>query len=135
MLSSSLLIRLSRARSLLDIVNESAPPVEEVAADIGMSTYHFIRLYKTVFGETPHQHRIRARLTKAKHLLMASEFSVTEVCLAVGYTSMGSFSELFVRRFAVTPSDYRRRFRPMVTAGTPKQLMPCCFSLMGGAPK
>jgi hypothetical protein len=100
-----------------------------------MSPFHFIRQFRAVFGSTPHQFRIQSRLDKAKELLALSEFSVTEVCMEVGFNSLGSFSDLFTRRVGVSPSVYRRRVRASmdVPGRLPKQLTPGCLTLMGTA--
>lgn len=137
MLHKDLLIRLCQARDLLRVTQERPLSVQQIAKEVGMSLYHFIRLFKAVFGETPNQYQIRVRLEKAKHLLMVSDYSVTEVCMEVGYSSLGPFSDLFSRRVGMAPSIYRQKFRPMVrTSGeVPKQLVPDCFSLMCGSPE
>lgn len=101
-----------------------------------MSPYHFIRLFKSVFGETPKQCQQRARVEKAKRLLVLTEASVTDICMEVGFSSLGTFSALFSRRVGLAPSTYRNATRPMVeTPGKmPPGLIPGCFSLMGRTP-
>lgn len=106
--------------------------IPEVAKAVGISPFHFIRQFEAVFGTTPHQFRIAARLERAKRLLVAGELPVTEVCLEVGFSSLGSFSHMFKRRVGVSPSAYGRRSRALVaTSGQlPRELVPGCFSLM-----
>jgi AraC-like DNA-binding protein len=108
--------------------------IEDVARTAGVSPFHFIRRFRALFGETPHQFRMRARLDRAKHLLAVSDYSVTDVCMEVGLTSLGSFSDLFARRVGVSPSVYRRRIRsirwPRAVALEPA---PGCLTLMGAA--
>jgi AraC-like DNA-binding protein len=101
-----------------------------------MSPFHFIRQFEALFGVTPRQFRIGARIDRAKLLLAQGEFSVTEVCLEVGFSSLGSFSDLFARRVGAPPSDYRRRARVMVRVPgfAPPELFPGCLSLMGRLP-
>jgi AraC-like DNA-binding protein len=124
--------RLCRARELLCESRERAPSVREVAQAAGMSHFHFIRQFEAVFGATPHQLRIRARIDRAKQLLALGHHSVTEVCLEIGFESLGSFSLLFARRVGEPPSAYRRRVRRMVAVpGTlPTEAFPGCLSLM-----
>ena len=100
-----------------------------------MSPFHFIRQFQAVFGETPHQLRIQARLERAKHLLALSDYSVTDVCMEVGFSSLGSFSDLFSRRVGLPPSAYRRRVRVFMPApdGLSPQLAPGCLTLMAAA--
>jgi hypothetical protein len=88
-----------------------------------------------VFGQTPHQFRIDARLERAKRLLASGERSVTDVCMEVGFTSLGSFSGSFARRVGVAPSLYRERYRTIVAVpGLLRyELHTPCFALMAGA--
>jgi AraC-like DNA-binding protein len=108
--------RLCAARQLLIDDSDRAPlPIDAVARAIGMSPFHFIRRFDAVFGVTPHQARIAARLDRAKLLLARGEHSVTEVCFEVGFSSLGSFSALFARRVGESPSEFRRRVRRVVS--------------------
>jgi len=124
--------RLCRARELLCEPHDQPPSIREVARASGMSPYHFIRRFEAVFGATPHQLRIRSRLERAKQLLALGEHSVTEVCFAIGFESLGSFSDLFTRRIGEAPSVYRRRVRRMVAVpgSLPTEAFPGCLSLM-----
>ncbi|MDC0723485.1 helix-turn-helix transcriptional regulator [Nannocystis bainbridge] len=127
---------LCRARDLLCEVGEGQASVGEVARAVGISQYHFIRQFEAVFGATPHQLRIHARLGRARRLLAAGHMPVTEVCLEVGFSSLGSFSALFRRRVGVTPSAYQRRLRGLVQVPPSRPVSPVagCLTLMGGLP-
>jgi AraC-like DNA-binding protein len=135
LLSTNTLRRLCQARDLLREVREDPLSIEAVAREIRMSPYHFIRQFEAVFGDTPHQFRIQSRLELAKRLLADGD-SVTDVCLEVGFSSLGSFSYLFARRVGVPPSAYQRRVRPLVhvPAAVPHALFPGCLSLMAALP-
>ena len=113
----------------------SEPPltIHELARDVQISPFHLIRQFEAVFGLTPHQFRQASRLELAKHLLATGERSVTEVCMEVGFSSLGSFSVLFTRRMGETPSAYRLRMRPLVAVpGIVSHYMtPGCLTLMG----
>jgi len=128
--------RLCRARDLLRELHEPSPSIEDLARDLQISPFHFIRQFEAVFGVTPHQFRIQSRVDLAKHLLASGQHSVTDVCMEVGFSSLGSFSALFTRRVGETPSAYRRRVRAMVQVpgSTPGDLMPGCLSLMSRLP-
>ena len=132
-LSRRMLRSLVRARELLEA--DDAPSIQAIADDVGISPFHLIRRFEAVYGVTPHQLRIRSRLERAKQLL-ALDRSVTEVCMEVGFSSLGSFSTAFARRVGVSPSAYQRRVRRLVQVpGTlPVELVPGCFSLMGRLP-
>ena len=91
-LDRDMLRRLCRARALLRAQGESTPSVRAVAEAVTISPYHFIRRFEQVFGWTPSQFRIHARLERAKELLERGELSVTETCMAVGFASPASTS-------------------------------------------
>jgi AraC-like DNA-binding protein len=96
MIHPELLSRLCRARDLLRDWEDDEPlSITAIARASGLTPFHFIRLFKAIFGETPHQYRSRAQVEKAKHLLVLTNLSITDVCMAVGYSSLGSFSALF----------------------------------------
>lgn len=129
--------RLCRARELLEEPTEPLASVRDIARDVGISPFHFIRQFEAVFGLTPHQYRMATRLERAKRLLACGELSVTEVCLEVGFSSLGSFSELFTRRVGVSPSSYRRSVRTLVQVPglTVEQVVaPGCMSLLALLP-
>jgi AraC-like DNA-binding protein len=128
--------RLCRARDLLRELREPSPSIPDLAHEIQISPFHFIRQFEAVFGVTPHQFRIQTRLDLAKHLLARGEHSVTDVCLEVGFSSLGSFSTLFAQRLGEAPSAYQRRIRTTVqVAGVfPGELAVGCLGLMGRLP-
>ena len=90
------------------------------------SRYHFIRLFRSAFGLTPHQYLTQKRIEKAKELLAANELTVTEVCLAVGFQSLGSFSTLFQKHVGRSP----QQFRLLLFAR--RKFIPQCFLTMAG---
>jgi AraC-like DNA-binding protein len=128
--------RLCRARDLLLEERECQLSIKDLAREVHISPFHLIRQFEAVFGETPHQFRQACRLDLARRLLAAGEYSVTEVCMEVGFSSLGSFSALFTARVGETPSAYRRRMRPTVRVpGVMRlDLMPGCLTLMGQLP-
>jgi AraC-like DNA-binding protein len=128
--------RLCRARDLL--VDSDAPSlsIEDLAREAQISPFHFIRQFEALFGMTPHQYRIAARLDLAKRLLGGGQHSVTDVCMEVGFSSLGSFSALFTSRVGEAPSAYRRRVRAMiqVPGDLSRELTPGCLGLLGRLP-
>lgn len=118
--------RLCRARELLGQLDGPQPTIEALAREVHISPYHFIRQFEALFGVTPHQYRIQVRLDRARQLLVHGR-SVTAVCMEVGFSSLGSFSTLFSRRFGETPSAYRRRVKA-------SDLAPGCLTLMAKIP-
>ena len=103
------LAHLRRARNLMD--REYARPLEvaELARAALMSTAHFSRQFRATYGETPYSYLMTRRIERAKALLRRGDLSVTEVCLEVGCTSLGSFSARFTELTGETPTAYRAR--------------------------
>ena len=103
------LAHLRRARDLID--REYARPldVDAIARAALMSTAHFSRRFRAAYGETPYAYLMTRRIEKAKALLRRGDMSVTEVCLEVGCTSLGSFSARFTELVGETPTAYRAR--------------------------
>ena len=103
------LAHLRRARDLMD--REYARPLDvaELARAALMSTAHFSRQFRAAYGETPYAYLMTRRIERAKALLRSGEVSVTEVCAAVGCSSLGSFSARFTQLAGETPTAYRAR--------------------------
>ena len=115
------LVQLRRARDLID--REFARPLDvpTMARHALMSPAHFSRQFKDAYGETPYGYLMTRRIERAMALLRAG-VSVTDACMAVGCTSLGSFSSRFSLLVGETPSQYRRREHDAV------QLMPSCVA-------
>lgn len=122
---------LLQARDLVD--GRYAEPLDLAALSraANVSPRHFSRSFRRTFGETPHQYLLTRRIERAKHLLRASEMQIAEVCLEVGFASVGSFTTTFRRRVGVTPSVYRRQNkRPL-----PAQRIPLCYVMAWARPR
>jgi AraC-like DNA-binding protein len=130
LVNSDVLLRLCSAREALRASTECPPSIRQVARNAGISTFHFIRLFKACFGDTPHQVRVQAQIERAKTLLLASDRSVTDVCMEVGFSSLGSFSYAFSRRVGLSPSRYKEKVRWLVAEKGEMELMPGCLTLM-----
>jgi AraC-like DNA-binding protein len=101
------LARLRRARDLMDREYASPLDVAALARTALMSTAHFSRQFRDAYGETPYAYLMTRRIERAKALLRRGDLSVTDVCLAVGCTSLGSFSARFTQLVGETPTAYR----------------------------
>ncbi|MER8236431.1 helix-turn-helix transcriptional regulator [Streptomyces sp. NPDC101490] len=103
------LVRLRRARDTMDRDYALPLDVPALAAVALMSTGHFARSFRAAYGETPYAYLMTRRVERAKALLRRGDLSVTEVCFAVGCTSLGSFSSRFTELVGESPSAYRAR--------------------------
>lgn len=106
------LVRLRQARDRID--RDFAEPLDVAALARGalMSVGHFQRSFRATYGETPYGYLMTRRIERAKALLRRGDLSVTEVCIAVGCTSLGSFSSSFARLVGMSPSAYRAGAHP-----------------------
>jgi AraC-like DNA-binding protein len=114
---------LDRARDRIERENARPLTVAELARTAGCSPFHFIREFQRAFGSTPGQCLRARRLDRARELLTSTPTPVTDICRAVGYRSLGTFSREFRRAIGDSPSAYRRRTRKPV-------YVPGCFVRM-----
>ena len=99
--------RLLRARDAMDRHFAEPMDVASLASVAFMSSAHFIREFRRVFGETPHRYLQRRRVERAMFLLRTTDAPVTEICFAVGFTSIGTFGRTFTEIVGCSPSRYR----------------------------
>ena len=95
-----------------------------------MSQYHFSRVFTKTFGESPYEYVVRIRIEKAKNMLITENFSVSEICEEIGYSSIGSFSFLFHKKVGMSPTQYRRRLWSLSSEPLrfPLQSIPLCYA-------
>lgn len=101
---------LVRARDLADARYAEPLTVDDLAAAACLSRAHFSREFRKAFGETPYSYLLTRRLERAATLLRGTEYSVADICMQVGLTSVGSFTTSFSRRYGATPTEYRASF-------------------------
>ncbi len=118
--------RLLRARDAMDRAYAEPLDIRAVAAVACVSEAHFSRAFRAVFGETPHRYLQRRRVERSMFLLRETDRSVTDICLDVGFNSLGTFSRTFRQIVGETPSDYRGGHAPMVA--------PNCFQMTATRP-
>ena len=113
--------RLLRARDAMDRTYAQPLDVPTLARIAHVSEAHFIRTFRDTFGETPHRYLQRRRVERAMFLLVQTDRSVTEICLDVGFASLGTFSRTFRAVVGESPSAYRERAVP--------RNVPNCFAM------
>ncbi|MGH9265204.1 MAG: helix-turn-helix transcriptional regulator [Acidimicrobiales bacterium] len=112
------LVLLRRVRDRMDRDYAQPLDVEALARDAHMSAGHFSREFRRAYGESPYGYLMTRRIERAMALLRRGDLSVTEVCFAVGCSSLGTFSTRFTELVGMPPSAYRRQ-AAQVTAGMP----------------
>ena len=111
---------LRRAKDLVDRAYDQPLDVAALARQAHVSPAHFSRRFKQAFGESPHQYVLSRRVERAQELLRNTDLSVTDICLEVGFRSLGSFSSAFHRVAGMTPTAYRA-----TVAGFPPSIPGC----------
>jgi AraC-like DNA-binding protein len=104
-----LIQRLDRVRDRIADTPERPLKLATLADEAFLSPFHFHRTFAKLYGETPHEFLTRQRIDLAKRLLAENDLSISEICLAVGFQSLGTFSDRFRRLTGLSPTEYRRR--------------------------
>jgi len=125
---ATLLPHLRRARDHIDRNYAAELDVDGLAAVANVSKFHFVRSFGSVYGETPIRYLTRRRIERAQDLLRSANLTVTEICMAVGFASLGSFSSRFTELVGESPTRYRDRW---AARGGPH--VPGCYLFMRGA--
>ena len=127
MVDVALLPHLRRARDLADRAYAEPLDLDELAQAAGVSRHHFARTFKATYGQTPMRYVTQRRIERAQDLLRSANLTVTEVCMLVGFSSLGSFSQRFHEIVGESPTGYRDRW---AERGGPR--IPGCFLFMRG---
>lgn len=114
--------RLLRARDAMDRTYAQPLDIPALARIACVSEAHFIRSFRATFGETPHRYLQRRRVERSMFLLRETERSITDVCLDVGFASLGTFSRTFREIVGESPSEYRQR-------AAASSVVPTCFTM------
>jgi AraC-like DNA-binding protein len=122
-----LLPHLRRARDHIDRHYRQPLDLAGLAAVAGVSKFHFTRCFEATYGETPIRYLTRRRIERAQDLLRVANLTVTEICMVVGFASLGSFSSRFTQLVGESPAAYRDRW---AARGGPH--IPGCYLFMRG---
>jgi AraC-like DNA-binding protein len=124
---ATLLVHLRRARDHIDRRYAEPLDLDRLAAVAGVSKFQFARSFEAAYGETPIRYLTRRRIERAQDLLRHANLTVTEICHAIGFTSLGSFSARFRQMVGESPTAYRDRW---AARGGPH--VPGCFLFVRG---
>jgi AraC-like DNA-binding protein len=113
--------RMLRSRDAIDRAYSNPLDIASLAEVAHVSEAHYIRTFRATFGETPHRYLQRRRVERAMFMLRETERSVTDICMEVGFTSLGTFSRTFHSIVGHTPVEYRARTAVMAA--------PTCFTM------
>jgi AraC-like DNA-binding protein len=122
---------LLRAKDLADARYSEPLRVDDLARVAGLSRSHFSAEFRRTFGESPHAYLLARRLERAAAMLRTTDRSVAEICVAVGLSSVGSFTTSFKQAYGVPPTVYRSRLPPAAAHA----LVPSCFLRAYGRPR
>ena len=110
-----------RARDAIDRTYSQPLDIQALARVASVSEAHFIRTFRNTFGETPHRYLQRRRVERAMFLLRETDRQITDICLDVGFASLGTFSRTFRDIVGLNPTDYRERGDILIA--------PTCFTM------
>ena len=131
MSSTARISSLRSARDLIDRRFADDLDLSRMASEAGYSKFHFARAFKDTYGETPANYLTRRRIERAKDLLRSANLTVTEVCMLVGFSSLGSFSSRFSELVGMSPLAFQRA--AAARGGTPP--IPGCFLMQWARPR
>ena len=125
--------RIVQAKLFIDKFYSEKIDLDNISDEAYFSKFHFIRLFKSVYGKTPHQYLTTVRIEKAQQFLQENK-SVTEVCTLVGFESVSTFSGLFTKLTGKTPSQYLNFHQQRKTQiqKSPLAFVPGCYAFMHG---
>src|ERR1041384_8309987 len=103
---------LLRAKDLVDARYFEPLGVDDLAAAAGLSRAHFSREFRRAYGESPYAYLLTRRLERAASMLRNTDRAVTDICFAVGLSSLGSFTSTFTRTYGLSPTAYREAHPP-----------------------
>jgi AraC-like DNA-binding protein len=122
-----LLAHLRRAKDHVDLHYQRDLDLDSLAKVASVSKFHFVRCFEAAYGETPIRYLTRRRIERAQDLLRNANLTITEICMVVGFASLGSFSSRFTQLVGETPTAYRDRWAARGTAHVPG-----CYLFMRG---
>ncbi len=125
--------RIVQAKLFIDTNYAEKIELNNISNEAYFSKFHFTRLFKTIYGKTPHQYLTSVRIDNALQLLRAGK-PVTDVCFLVGFDSLTSFSGLFKRIIGMSPSAYlnkQQQLKEQITK-TPRAFVPSCYAQQNG---
>jgi AraC-like DNA-binding protein len=125
--------RIVHAKLFIDSNYASKIDLGNISNEACFSKFHFIRIFKSVYGKTPHQYLMQVRIENAKHFLRLY-YAVSDCCFLVGFESITSFTGLFKKYEGKTPSEYQRqyRIREEKIKAKPLHFIPNCFAEQKG---
>lgn len=125
--------RIVQAKLFIDNNYAEKIDLNNISDEACFSKFHFIRLFKTIYGKTPHQYLTSVRIEKAVQLLRA-DTPVSDACFLVGFDSLTSFSGLFKRIIGVSPSAYLAQQQALKAEikKTPRAFVPGCYAYQNG---
>ncbi|MEO5685127.1 MAG: AraC family transcriptional regulator [Chitinophagaceae bacterium] len=125
--------RIVQAKLFIDASYPDKIEINNIADEAYFSRFHFIRLFKQIYGKTPHQYLTAVRIENAVKLFEQGQ-SISTVCFSVGFESLSSFSGLFKRLVGIAPSVFlaQAQYRKQAITAQPLQYIPGCFAYQHG---
>jgi len=125
--------RIVQAKLYIDSNYAERIGIDNISDEAHFSKYHFIRLFREIYGTTPHQYLKNVRIMRAQQILKEGK-SISDACFSVGFDSLSSFSGLFKKIIGQSPSSYAKQYRNISKeiSRTPLAYIPSCFTYQHG---
>jgi AraC-like DNA-binding protein len=122
--------RIVQAKLFIDKHFREKINLDEIAEEASFSRFHFIRLFKEAYGDTPHQYMMALRMREAENLMANGNLKIQDICFAIGFESVGTFTTQFTKLFGKTPKSRQKEIlqRKKVIEEQPLRTVPNCFA-------
>ena len=122
--------RIVQAKLFIDKHFREKINLDEIAEEASFSRFHFIRLFREAYGNTPHQYMISLRLHEAERLMTDAGLKIQDICFEIGFESVGTFTTLFTKTYGMTPKARQKEIleRKRISNEEPLRTIPNCFA-------
>jgi AraC-like DNA-binding protein len=126
--------RIVQAKLFIDAHFREKINLDEIAGEASFSRFHFIRLFRQAYGDTPHQYMISLRMREAEKLMEASHLRIQDICFEIGFESVGTFTTQFTKVYGVSPGTKQKEIqeKKRISSEEPLRTIPNCFATQNG---
>lgn len=122
--------RVVQAKLFIDAHFREKINLDEIAEEASFSRFHFIRLFRQAYGDTPHQYMMSLRMREAEKLMENPDLRIQDICFEIGFESVGTFTTQFTRIYGTSPGTKQKEIqeKKRVTSEEPLRTVPNCFA-------
>lgn len=122
--------RIVQAKLFIDEHFREKINLDEIAEEASFSRFHFIRLFRLAYGDTPHRYRMSLRMQEAEKLMENASLRIQDICLEIGFESVGTFTTQFTKIYGMSPRAKQRELleKKRISSEEPLRAIPNCFA-------